>query len=206
MDQLTIHGVGVDKSCTKGQRDTTLTVVDHTINGTAAAAQWLFGILAGDTIDQLVNMEAVSLNDWDLATQMASKECRIASPGNLIGTLQLADFYGICFFPRLMTDVLLKLARRGKVFALASFTVAIQLRELESARFAVKRMKDLPCPLCFDRTTVEAMGAGAWWCLITAWTKACKKTQAELYFDPCPLPRWRGTEAEWKSIAKAISF
>lgn len=139
------------------------------LNCTAGHAKWLFGILEGKGVKDLeTSTMAFSTGVTSLGGLMSSEDDTTPSPIVLRHVLRLADFYDFPFFPRLMKEFLYELAAKGRVYALSAVAIAVDQRNLELVRHAIKRMEGLPSPLGFDRLTVQAIGLDAWWCLVWA--------------------------------------
>lgn len=181
--------------------------VQHTINGSLEGAAWFFGILDGADLDTLTNTDLKMDDKWMryLGTYMGCHSAGVPSPSPLAEALILADFYDIPFFPRLMIEVLWQLARLGKFYALSSFTVATELGDLDLAKFAVKKMEGLPSPLLFDKDTAEAMGTGAYWCLVAAYSVAINGNDPHGYRRSYG-DHWTGSAAQWRAMAEGLRF
>jgi hypothetical protein len=121
------------------------------LNCTAGQAKWLFGILEGKGLDSLVGSTmGFYAGGKPLGSLMSSEDFATPSPIVLRHLLRLADFYDFPFFPRLMREILYELAAKGTAYALSAAAIAVDLRNLELARHAIKRMVGLPSPLVFD--------------------------------------------------------
>jgi hypothetical protein len=178
------------------------------IHGSLGAAIWFFAALEGLELSLLTDTH---LNHWSMVTYlteyMSSELPWIPCPKYLSEALELGDFYDISLFPRLMTEMLWKLARIGKFFALSSFTIAVQLRDLDLAKFAVKRMEGLPRPSLFPKGTAEAMGAGPWWCLVAAYERAIiGNSSHHPAYRSYQADERTGSAAEWRTMAEAFRF
>jgi hypothetical protein len=65
-------------------------------------------------------------------------------------------------------------------------------------------MEGLPSPLLFDKDTAEAMGSGAYWCLVAAYSVAITGNDPHGYRRSY-RDHWTGSAAQWRAMARKDS-
>ena len=107
------------------------------LNGSFRASKIFIGILEGTDVNDL----AAFPDRWgELVTSFRQQE---ASPAVFRETLVMADFYGIHLYERLMAETLMQISRKGRLYALTAFVVAVEINNDSLAKMAVIQMDSL---------------------------------------------------------------
>jgi hypothetical protein len=90
-------------------------------------------------------------------------------PSAFLEAIQLADQYDVPFFPNLVLAVLRRLASKNSANALAAYSVAHHLSDLEVSRDCVRMVTEKWNPLSLKTEIVKSMGVLPWMSLVRAY-------------------------------------
>lgn len=137
---------------------------DIELNGSLRASKWFIGILEGKDIEDMATFN--QLKHAKLAQRFLEQD---SSPATLLEALQMAEFYGVPQFQRfLFNETLPAINKKGSIYALASFVVAMRVRKLDLAKCALEHVQSIQYPEDFDLEMAEAMGLEVWKRLVKA--------------------------------------
>jgi hypothetical protein len=132
------------------------------LNGSFRASKIFIGILEGTDVNDLAAFPDLY---GELATSFRQQE---ASPAVFRETLVMADFYGIHLYERLMAETLMQISRKGHLYALTAFVVAVEINNDSLAKMAVIQMDNLSDMRYLGLPLAKEMGVEAYWQLTRA--------------------------------------
>ena len=85
-----------------------------------------------------------------------------AHPNGFYEALDLANFYDIPCFHRLLIVTLMQVARQGWLYALTAFVIAVKMTDESLAEFAMQRFGNLPKVDKLDKDVAVEIGVDAY--------------------------------------------
>ena len=125
-------------------------------------------------------------DDYGLKSSRQTSSDIETTPALVNQLLELADKYEITGVKRRILRDLWFTATLSRENAMGVFAIAVQHQHPELARHAIRQFKCVGEATYFAKSTVNEIGAEAWWYLVTAATD-------------------RG-QASWKSLADSVAF